>query len=497
MTNEAGGLPVGGLKAIRRARTAIRRYRCSKPVALAMADGIISRATSVFDYGCGHGGDVHYLVSKKIRARGWDPHFCPAEPIHSADIVNLGYVLNVIEDAHERTRTACKAFELAKKALVVSVRVDRTLDEGAEYGDGWLTGAGTFQKIFTQEEFASYLRAALGRNAYLAAPGIAYLFSDDAVEAQYLATRAFTRRLEYRTDLIEEFSKNTVARRYVKLANSFGRLPIHDEFPGYDKLLAAFGSEERIRRLALRQVDRAAFEGSRLQRREDVLTYLAMLRLQGLEAPGLHALPSTVRNDVKGIWGTYRAALAEGDKFLFSMGDPEAVRNACSIANVGKSLPLDLYVHKSASDTLPTLLRLLMFAAWLVVGEISYDIVKIATDGRAISFLKYAKFDEDPHPVLLRSVRVYLPRAKFGVRDYSAVLNPPIIHRKDAFVRQDYPHFEKFKRLTTMEDELGLLSEQGIGYRDAWTELLRTRGVKLEDHCVSLTNCASAGSPNG
>jgi hypothetical protein len=44
-----------------RAKTAIRRYTCSRPVALALADGLISGADSFFDFGCGHGADVRYL----------------------------------------------------------------------------------------------------------------------------------------------------------------------------------------------------------------------------------------------------------------------------------------------------------------------------------------------------------------------------------------------------------------------------------------------------
>jgi DNA phosphorothioation-associated putative methyltransferase len=471
---------------IRRARTAIQRYRCSKPVAIALADGMINRATSVFDYGCGRGGDVQFLRSKKIRASGWDPHYYPDQSLAPADVVNLGYVLNVIEDAAERTHTLRRAFELARRVAVVSVRVDRALEEGAEYGDGLLTGTGTFQKLFTQDEFRLYLQSALKRHAYLIAPGIAYVFRDDSVESQFLATKAFTRRLEYRTDLIEEFCKNKLARRFVRLASKLGRLPAVDEFPNYDKLLAAFGSADRLQRLTLQQVSSKSFEESRRQRREDVLTYLAMLRLQGLAPPLLHALPAPVRNDIKGIWRTYSAALSEGEQFLFSLGNPEAVRDACRLGGVGKLLPQDFYIHASAADGLPALIRLVIFAAWLIIGEISYDVVKISTDGRAVSFLKYENFDQDAHPALLRSVRVYMPRAIFSVRDYSDVANPPILHRKDLLVRRDYPHIDKFRRLTEAEEKLGLLSEDGIGFRARWAELLEARGAQILGHAVSL-----------
>ena len=193
---------------IRRERTAIRRYRCSKPVSLAIADGLIAKGSSVLDYGCGRGADVRYLRSKKIRTQGWDPHYVPDERcLQPADIVNLGYVLNVIERPDERAEALRSAFELAKKALVVAVRVDRALAaSGAEeFGDGVVTARDTFQKVFTQQELRGYLEATLGHRPQVASLGIAYIFKDADFEQRFLATRAFSRRFEYRAELLEEF----------------------------------------------------------------------------------------------------------------------------------------------------------------------------------------------------------------------------------------------------------------------------------------------------
>ena len=57
-------------------------------------------------------------------------------------------------------------------------------------------------------------------------------------------------------------------------------------------------------------------------------------------------------------------------------------------APVGKRLPSDFYLHRSAEESLPALLRVLIFAARQVVGEVDYNIVKFAMDGRKISFLE-------------------------------------------------------------------------------------------------------------
>jgi len=68
-------------------------------------------------------------------------------PIVPADIVNLGFVLNVIEDPNERNETLRVAFNLARKLLIVSVRVEHGLDSTAEFNDGIITSKGTFRRF--------------------------------------------------------------------------------------------------------------------------------------------------------------------------------------------------------------------------------------------------------------------------------------------------------------------------------------------------------------
>jgi DNA phosphorothioation-associated putative methyltransferase len=467
---------------IRRERTAIHRYQCSRPVALALSDGLISGETTFFDFGCGRGSDVRLLKARHIVADGWDPYHRPKTSHRPADVVNLGYVLNVIEDVTERSEVLRRAYELAQQVLIVAVRVDRMPEGTVVFGDGQVTCANTFQKIYAQSEFREYLESALGRRAHIAALGVAYVFRSEEIEARYLANCAFTRRLEYRTDLIAEFARNSVAKRYVKLANQLGRAPSAREFPSYEKLLEAFGSAQRIERLLLHHIDESAFEGSRAQRREDILTYLAMMRLQGMRPPALSSLPPTVQLDIKAQWSSYSMALAEGERFLFSMGQPETVRAACAATPIGKHLPTDLYVHRSAEDDLPALLRVLIFAARRVVGELDCDLVKLSTDGRAISFLSYDDFDGDAHPALRRSIRVYLPRASYEIREYGASENPPILHRKETFVAPSYPCYAMFKQLTDAEDALDLLSAPDIGTRQRWAAVLSARGVRIDGH---------------
>src|SRR5262245_41316533 len=98
--NRASPKPVNA--PVRRAKTALSRRAYSTPVKHARGDGLINGATTVLDYGCGRGDDVARLRGEGITCTGWDPVHNPAQPPAEADVVNLGYVLNVIEDPAER-----------------------------------------------------------------------------------------------------------------------------------------------------------------------------------------------------------------------------------------------------------------------------------------------------------------------------------------------------------------------------------------------------------
>src|SRR5437764_12392020 len=93
-------------------RTAIGRASFSRPVRIALDDGLIGDAVQVLDYGCGRGDDVRGLQTLGIAATGWDPQHASPTPTVPTDVVNLGYVLNVIDDPLERTRVLRIAWQL-------------------------------------------------------------------------------------------------------------------------------------------------------------------------------------------------------------------------------------------------------------------------------------------------------------------------------------------------------------------------------------------------
>ena len=80
---------------------------------------------------------------------------------------------------------------------------------------------------------------------------------------------------------------------------------------------------------------------------------------------------------------------------------------------------------------------------------------------------------------------VPLQTFRVELRDYRASKNPPILHRKEEFVAEDYPLRTKFSRLTQQEERWGLYERpESIGTRDGWAAALRARGVRLHGHRV-------------
>jgi DNA phosphorothioation-associated putative methyltransferase len=100
-----------------------------------------------------------------------------------------------------------------------------------------------------------------------------------------------------------------------------------------------------------------------------------------------------------------------------------------------------------------------------------------------VSYLVYPDFETDPHPALLRSIKLNLRSREIESIDYAGSANPPILHRKETFLPSDHPLRSKFERLTRQEERAGLLDETAtIGTRSGWEERLRSMGYALRGY---------------
>jgi len=103
--------PING--AIDRHKTAIDRNQLSQPMQILARHDYLNGDWSILDYGCGKGDDLRELEAHGIDASGWDPAHNEEGTLVNSDIVNLGFVLNVIEDRAERDETMRRAWAYA------------------------------------------------------------------------------------------------------------------------------------------------------------------------------------------------------------------------------------------------------------------------------------------------------------------------------------------------------------------------------------------------
>ena len=198
----------------------------------------------------------------------------------------------------------------------------------------------------------------------------------------------------------------------------------------------------------------------------------------------ISALPIGLRRDIRSFFGSDSDGCRRADDLLFRAGDADAVDDACRRSAVGKLLPNALYVHRTALEALDPLLRVYEGCARAYLGEIERaNLIKLNRHSGKVSYLVYPDFDADPHPALLRSIKLNLRTREIESTDYAASANPPVLHRKEAFLLPDDPRRAKFERLTRQEERAELLDETAtIGTRVGWAERLRERGYALRGH---------------
>lgn len=441
----------------------------------------------LFDYGCGRGDDLRHLAMLGYDAGGWDPVHRPHHDRQKAPIVNISYVVNVIENPAERQEALRRAWALAEQILVVSARLTleaKSLRETRDYEDGYLTSRGTFQKFFEQQELRQWIDLTLEVSAVPAAPGVFYVFRDEQARTQFLASR-YRRRLAAPrlTKSAELFARHeALLSPLMSFLGERGRLPHDDELENASELVTVFGSIRKAFRVVLYATDEADWDAVRDERSRDLLIYLALSQFEG--RPPFGKLPLPLQRDVKAFFSTYKQACMEADTLLYSLGQPGVVDQACQDSSIGKLTPTALYVHETALPELSSVLRLYEGCARAYLGRVEgANIIKLHRGEPKISYLSYPDFESNPHPPLAESLNVHLQTFRVKSRNFKESRNRPILHRKELFVAPDHPCHGKFERLTRIEESKGLFEDTSrIGLQDGWDEVLSRKGYSLKGH---------------
>lgn len=481
-----------------RQRTAISRTDYSRPIKIALADALIRPEISVLDYGCGRGDDVRHLALRGVRSRGWDPVHCTDGDLAPSEVVNLGYVVNVIEDVQERVECLERAWSFAERALIVSARLASETPEFASvapYGDGFVTSIPTFQKFYEQSELKDWIEAHLSEPAVAAGPGVFYVFRDPSDRLGFLASRYRRCRSQFLPSVhISIDEHKDLLQPIIEFFEERGRAPAEDELPEVGPILDRFGTLRRAVRLVERAQDSDERTRITTARGEDLLIFLALSRFDG--RPRFGQLPLAVRRDIRAFFSSFRRACEEADVALLAVGEMPRVLRSAQASSVGKLTPSAIYVHESALESLPPLLRLYEGCARGYIGRVDgANLIKLHTAEPRVSYLSYPEFDSDPHPALAEGMTVHLQTFRVRERDYRDSRNPPILHRKETFVSPDHPLHAKFSRLTRQEEVKGLYEHPSrIGTRRGWDEVLAEKGVTLRGHRV--VRARSGSTPN-
>ncbi|WP_448573828.1 DNA phosphorothioation-associated putative methyltransferase, partial [Trichothermofontia sp.] len=471
-----------------RHKAAIVRTTASKPLRLAVEAGLFTPDATYFDYGCGHGADITHIAQLGYPSAGWDPYFRPDTEPTAATIVNLSYVINVIEDTAERRDALRRAWQLTQSVLIVAAQVliDDRVRGVIPYGDGIITSRNTFQKYYAQEELKAYIDQVLGVDAVPVALGIYFVFRDTAQAETFRAARFRSRTTAPRINrTLQRFED--CKDRLQPLMTFFtdrGRLPTPDEIASHhlSDLQAEFGSLKRAFRLILQATDEQDWQAITEKRRQDLLVYLALSHFG--QRPKFNQLPSLLQNDIRALFGNYQAACTAADLMLMSLGNLEALAEQCRQSTIGQQRPNSLWIHLSALEALHPLLRLYEGCAARTLGRPeTANIIKLHLSSPKITYLSVPDFDTDPHPALQSSMQISLRDLHVHYRDYDRDDNPPLLHQKEQLLTPDYPHYAKFAKLSQQEHRWGLLTDlKAIYDRQGWEQCLAAHGATLKGH---------------
>jgi DNA phosphorothioation-associated putative methyltransferase len=466
---------------IARHRTAIIRRDLSQPMQLLVGNGVVARGMSVFDYGCGQGDDVAALTAHGFEAFGWDPHHAKDGPRREADIVNLGFVLNVIEDRHEREETLKAAWSFAQRALCVAVMTLGKVSLGGlrPYLDGYVTSRGTFQKYFGQQELRDLIEQVLGEVPVALGPGIFTVFRDKDMEQELLVrrrSRAILRPVGMRSPARESTAaasalRPTLTERILPELELLwgamlerGRLLDADEFPTSVRecLATARVSASRATALCLSNLfEQADLVAASATRREDYLVHFALTLFPG--APRYTSLPRSIQRDVRAFLGSHAAALDAARELLFSAGrSPVIIEGVEAVVAGALGAMRDantLRFHVSILNRLPAVLRVLVGCAAILRGGVEgTDFVDVKLDSRRVVFLSCID-GSSRLPIVSERTRVDLGRLR-------AIVDKPdglVVYLKGRFLPGDAPGREAQMAFDKKLLLSGAVSEGGRG----------------------------------
>jgi DNA phosphorothioation-associated putative methyltransferase len=398
--------------------------------------------------------------------------------------VNIGFVINVIEDFEERVEALRRAYELTGQAMSVAAMLLAGSDQpGRPYRDGYLSSRNTFQKYYSQAELAGFVAEVLEEEPVPVSPGVFLVFRDKSLEQQFLASR--DRNVGFVNRLIR-IERQRVAERgprqdrdeakYQEHAQdlealwecwlSLGRIPEDDEVPNAPNLAVAFGSVRRAVRFLERHKDLQLLERARATRRDDLLVYFALQQFR--HRPRYRQLETRLQRDIKAFFGDYGTAQAQALQLLLTAREPEQLHQAC-VAAAEQGLgwmdeDSSLQLQTTLVERLSPLLRVYVGCAALLYGDVrSADLLKVHIRSGKLSLMRFDNFVENPLPRMIERVKVNMRTQEVDVFRYQDGFEPPYLYRKSRFLDEESVMYADQIAFEEQLDQAGMLDFSGYG----------------------------------
>ena len=498
---------------IHRHRTALSRSVLSAPVQLLQRHGFISSEKTFFDYGCGRGDDLTAVGEAGVAVAGWDPHFRSDAALIQSDVVNLGFVLNVIEDVEERRVALRGAFALANTVLSIAVMpVNNRSERGVPHGDGVLTSRRTFQHYFEQSELALFIEEALDVVPVLVAPGIAFVFREPERRQDFLHSRISRSRSTNRERVPRRPTKTTTSTVRERRSNAHtgqfelceerlrilwtaalvkGRLPTRSEAGLLNVGAGTDLSYAKALQLIATHFDSAELSQAQIRVSENLLLLIVEARLVGRGRRA--SVSGLLSREINHFFGSVDRAVEEADRLLLLAGDQTSRNQAATDASakgIGYLADQDsLQFEVQYLTRLPMLLRVTIQAALVLHGDIEgFDLIKIHLRSNKVTLLKFDSFIQSALPKMVERVKIDLRYQRVDHFVYGGEYPEPYLYMKSRFMHEESPHYpeqcafdEKMERLLG-----GPLDGFGPSV-DELTELLQDQRLEVKGFDLAPT----------
>ena len=436
---------------VERHKTAIDRNQLSSPMQILARHNYLNGEFTVLDYGCGKGDDLREIEAHGIDISGWDPvHFPDGELINS-DIVNLGFVLNVIEEREERNETLKRAWNYADKLLIVSVMIagESVIQQFTPYKDGVITSRKTFQKYYSQSEIRSYVETTLEENAVAVGQGIFVVFKDKMEEQLFLLERQHVRRdwqqkTQRKIRSREPALRKDIIDKHLELFTDFwetslelGRIPANNEFEFSEQIRRVAGSHNKAHQALITHFGNELFEEAQQKRKDDLLIYFA-LALFSKRKPQTR-MPDSLKRDIKYFYNSYNEAIEQSREALFAVGNPDLIEEVCNKAyeqiKSGELTDGHSYTfRKEYLGDLPPELRIYIGCATQLYGDLeNFHLIKAHMTSGKVSIMRYDDWSKDA-PLLVERIKIKMREQDVDFFDYGGRFTPPPLENKSLFI---------------------------------------------------------------